>query len=71
MANVAVSLRRRHGAPQRARPAPTRRPRRVPMRSTLRRCFLSTMFSHMFTSTDGEGPFGGRGAGGGLALLPK
>jgi len=26
--------------------------------------FLSTMFSHMFTSTDGEGPFGGGGAGG-------
>ena len=26
--------------------------------------FLSTMFSHMFTSIDGEGPFGGGGAGG-------
>jgi Rod binding domain-containing protein len=26
--------------------------------------FLSTMFSHMFTSTDGDGPFGGGGAGG-------
>jgi Rod binding domain-containing protein len=26
--------------------------------------FLSTMFSHMFTGTDGDGPFGGGGAGG-------
>ncbi len=26
--------------------------------------FLSTMFSHMFTSIDGDGPFGGGGAGG-------
>jgi peptidoglycan hydrolase FlgJ len=26
--------------------------------------FLSTMFSHMFTGTDGEGPFGGGGAAG-------
>jgi Rod binding domain-containing protein len=26
--------------------------------------FLSTMFNHMFTSIDGEGPFGGGGAGG-------
>jgi len=26
--------------------------------------FLSTMFNHMFTSVDGEGPFGGGGAGG-------
>jgi len=26
--------------------------------------FLSSMFSHMFTSIDGEGPFGGGGAGG-------
>jgi flagellar protein FlgJ len=26
--------------------------------------FLSTMFSHMFTSVDGEGPFGGGGGGG-------
>jgi len=26
--------------------------------------FLSTMFSQMFTSIDGEGPFGGGGAGG-------
>jgi Rod binding domain-containing protein len=26
--------------------------------------FLSTMFNHMFTSVDGEGPFGGAGAGG-------
>jgi len=26
--------------------------------------FLSTMFNHMFTGIDGEGPFGGGGAGG-------
>jgi peptidoglycan hydrolase FlgJ len=26
--------------------------------------FLSTMFNHMFRSIDGEGPFGGGGAGG-------
>ena len=26
--------------------------------------FLSTMFNHMFTSIDGEAPFGGGGAGG-------
>jgi peptidoglycan hydrolase FlgJ len=26
--------------------------------------FLSSMFSHMFTSVDGEGPFGGGGAAG-------
>ena len=26
--------------------------------------FLSSMFSHMFTSIEGEGPFGGGGAGG-------
>ena len=26
--------------------------------------FLSSMFNHMFTSIEGEGPFGGGGAGG-------
>jgi Rod binding domain-containing protein len=26
--------------------------------------FLSTMFNNMFTSVEGEGPFGGSGAGG-------
>jgi peptidoglycan hydrolase FlgJ len=26
--------------------------------------FLSSMFSHMFTGIDGDGPFGGGGAGG-------
>ena len=26
--------------------------------------FLNSMFQHMFTGIDGEGPFGGKGAGG-------
>jgi flagellar protein FlgJ len=65
MANVAVSLPQGVMAlPSAAAPSPDAQAKARANAVDFEAMFLSTMFSHMFTSTDGEGPFGGGGAGG-------
>jgi flagellar protein FlgJ len=65
MANVAVSLPQGVMAlPSAAAPSPDVQAKARANAVDFEAMFLSTMFSHMFTSTDGEGPFGGGGAGG-------
>ena len=65
MANVAVSLPQGVMAlPSAAAPSPDAQAKARANAVDFEAMFLSTMFSHMFTSTDGDGPFGGGGAGG-------
>ena len=65
MANLSVSLPQGVMAlPNAAAPSPDVQAKARANAVDFEAMFLSTMFSHMFTSTDGEGPFGGGGAGG-------
>ena len=65
MANLSVSLPQGVMAlPSAAAPSPDAQAKARANAVDFEAMFLSTMFSHMFTSTDGEGPFGGSQATG-------
>jgi Rod binding domain-containing protein len=65
MANVSVPLPQGVMAlPSAAGPSPDVQAKARANAVDFEAMFLSTMFSHMFTGIDGDGPFGGGGAGG-------